>query len=530
MAPTKPDTRPSFWNLADLRSATLPLLLMIWSMGSMPLLLEAVEHRRGNLLAAFQALMTNPHVRARQFTVEIWAVGAIAAFGLSQVIGMIIFDRLARCKPYFGPALPDGSNKRARHPKLGPFQSCFTWAVVVAGYFCYMANVEPGDVLFVDVYPDLIRASTVIGFSVALFLYARACIWPTCPVAKAPKLTLGGIIEQFYSGLELYPSFDGRNLQIKNWTNCRWGMTLWLIFASLFALDNFKRNDGMTWGMLAHTTVMHAYLFKFFWWEHGYYHTLDIMHDRVGYYLAYGCISFLPLVYLTPSYAMASKLGETSTPFVAYLSIVCGIASMVINYGIDLQKTQFKNDGTISWLGFGRRPASFISDGKRRLLVDGFWTARKINYTFELLLTFFWTLPAGITSWVPWYYLMYLTVLLTHRIYRDEARCASKYGELWTRYKERVPGVLIPTQFTMTTLAPKIAHTVHHGAQEVVQKVEEKTHKASGRAHRLFSSDEFTGQPGPNDQVLSRTRNVSHYPDGDWQITERVIYRLQSAS
>jgi len=30
------------------------------------------------------------------------------------------------------------------------------------------------------------------------------------------------------------------------------------------------------------------YLFRFFWWESGYFTSLDIMHDRFGYYICWG--------------------------------------------------------------------------------------------------------------------------------------------------------------------------------------------------------------------------------------------------
>ena len=150
------------------------------------------------------------------------------------------------------------------------------------------------------------------------------------------------------------------------------------------------------------------------------------MHDRTAFYLAYGCLAFLPMVYLTPTYGIATQPGETSSPWVACLCIILGLASLAANYGTDLQKQQFKEDGTISWLGFGRRPAAFITDGKRRLLTDGFWVARKMNYTFEIMTAFFWTLPAGFNSIVPWYYVIYLTLLLIHRCYRDDKRCLMK--------------------------------------------------------------------------------------------------------
>ena len=40
---------------------------------------------------------------------------------------------------------------------------------------------------------------------------------------------------------------------------------------------------------------------------------------------------------------------------------------------------------------------------------------------------------------MPWFYFIYLTILLLDRSVRDDARCRSKYGVHWEKYCERVP-------------------------------------------------------------------------------------------
>ena len=55
--------------------------------------------------------------------------------------------------------------------------------------------------------------------------------------------------------------------------------------------------------MLVSVVLQVAYLFKFFWWEGGYFSTLDIMHDRFGYYICWGVMAWVPGVYtLTARY------------------------------------------------------------------------------------------------------------------------------------------------------------------------------------------------------------------------------------
>ena len=38
-----------------------------------------------------------------------------------------------------------------------------------------------------------------------------------------------------------------------------------------------------------------VYITKFFIWETGYFCTIDIMHDRAGYYICWGCLAWLLL-------------------------------------------------------------------------------------------------------------------------------------------------------------------------------------------------------------------------------------------
>ena len=64
----------------------------------------------------------------------------------------------------------------------------------------------------------------------------------------------------------------------------------------------------------------------------------------------------------------------------------------------------------------------------------------------EILAAVFWTLPAGAHP-LPWFYVTFLTLLLTDRNFRDEKRCLSKYGAHWEKYCAAVPYRMIPYVF-----------------------------------------------------------------------------------
>ena len=74
--------------------------------------------------------------------------------------------------------------------------------------------------------------------------------------------------------------------------------------------------------------------------------------------------------------------------------------------------------------------------------------ARHFHYLPELAAAFFWCLPAGVGRALPFFYFFpFLTLLLLDRAFRDDARCAAKYGAAWEQYCKAVPYRVIPYVF-----------------------------------------------------------------------------------
>jgi 7-dehydrocholesterol reductase len=82
---------------------------------------------------------------------------------------------------------------------------------------------------------------------------------------------------------------------------------------------------------------------------------------------------------------------------------------------------------------------------ENQLLVSGWWAfARHFHYVPEIALSLAWTLPALFEHAIPYFYVVFLTGLLLHRSFRDEARCSAKYGDDWKKYTQRVPYHILP--------------------------------------------------------------------------------------
>jgi 7-dehydrocholesterol reductase len=78
----------------------------------------------------------------------------------------------------------------------------------------------------------------------------------------------------------------------------------------------------------------------------------------------------------------------------------------------------------------------------------GWWgLARHFHYLPEILAAFCWTAPAGFGRALPYFYVVFLVLLLTDRSYRDDVRCGAKYGSSWDKYCKLVPYKVVPYVF-----------------------------------------------------------------------------------
>ena len=134
--------------------------------------------------------------------------------------------------------------------------------------------------------------------------------------------------------------------------------------------------------------------------------------------------------------------------------MVAGILSIYINYEADRQKLVVRQNRKCKiW----RKEVEVIEvkyatdDGdvnETVLLLSGWWgVARHFHYLPEIMAAVCWSLPALFYSPIPYIYVMFLTILLLHRLRRDDKRCQQKYGIYWEEYRKLVPSKVIPGLF-----------------------------------------------------------------------------------
>ncbi|GJN21023.1 hypothetical protein PR202_gb08468 [Eleusine coracana subsp. coracana] len=291
--------------------------------------------------------------------------------------------------------------------------------------------------------PTLIAWKIIFGFglfeaALQLLLPGKRFEGPVSPSGNVPVYkghiapsssdsgSSGNVIIDFYWGMELYPRI-GKHFDIKVFTNCRFGMMSWAVLAVTYCIKQYEMNGSVSDSMLVNTALMLIYVTKFFWWESGYWCTMDIAHDRAGFYICWGCLLALSI-------------------------LLAGMLCIYINYDCDRQRQEFRRtNGKCSiW---GKAPSKIVASytttkGETKsslLLTSGWWgLSRHFHYVPEILSAFFWTVPALFNHFLPYFYVIFLTILLFDRAKRDDDRCSSKYGKYWKMYCNKVPYRVIP--------------------------------------------------------------------------------------
>lgn len=73
-------------------------------------------------------------------------------------------------------------------------------------------------------------------------------------------------------------------------------------------------------------------------WETGYWRSLDIMHDRAGYYICWGCLVWVPAVYTSPAMYLTMHGVHNLSGTAALAIAFAGTAAIYINYDSDRQR------------------------------------------------------------------------------------------------------------------------------------------------------------------------------------------------
>eukprot|EP00752_Nemacystus_decipiens_P004363 g3987.t1 len=318
--------------------------------------------------------------------------------------------------------------------------------VVTLATLCALVHEEmlnPRDVY--DKLGEIFAGLSFFSLFFVAFLTIKGLYFPSTDDSSSN----GSWIQNYWWGTELYPRVFGAD--IKMFTNCRFGMMYWAVGAVIYAYTQQQMYGSLSTSMAVSVILQLTYITKFFHWEMGYMNSMDIQHDRAGFYLCWGCLVWVPAVYASPGLYLVKHPIDLGTYGSAAI-LVLGLFSIWANFDADRQRHAFRQaKGQIMVWG---KPAEYITanyvnargeKASSLLLCTGWWgVARHFHYLPEIMGAFFWTVPGLFESPTPYFYVVFLILLLVDRAFRDDVRCRGKYGKHWDKYCARVPYKIVP--------------------------------------------------------------------------------------
>lgn len=342
-------------------------------------------------------------------------------------------------KTWHGPITPKGNVPVYKANGVLAFITTMT-------LFCistFGLNLFPATILYNNL-GYIFSALNLFSLGFCALLYFKGRFFPSSTDSGITK----NFLFDYYWGTELYPQFFG--MHIKKFVTCRFGMMSWGLFLISYCAKQAELGT-LANSMLISVLLQLLYITKFYIWEHGYLRSLDIMHDRAGFYICWGCLVWVPCIYTSPSMYLVLHPINLNFPW-AFIILSLGSFSILINYLADKQRLLVRStEGKCKiW---GKNPVTIRAQYKTEqgqgkntlLLASGWWgIARHFHYIPELSAAFFWSVPALFMNFSPYFYVSFLTILLVDRAFRDDRRCAKKYGQDWRAYCELVPYKIIP--------------------------------------------------------------------------------------
>ena len=349
------------------------------------------------------------------------AAALLLVFVGALFLGSIVLPGTRIEAPQIDGKPVDGKSRAYRLNGLALFLATVIVVVLaqVYGWFSLSALHDRFFALFV--------AANVFSFTLSGLLYRRGA---------GAQQAAPGFWKGFFYGRELSPAWCGVDLKMFSYRPSLIGLAL---FNASFAVAQYETYGELTLAMALYQVFTFLYVLNYFQFEYGMVHTWDLISERFGWMLVWGDYVLVPFFYCLVGWWLVGVPGQPLSPMAAGAIVLLFSFGFWLFRGANEQKHRFKRDPGVTIWG---QPARSL-DG--RLLVSGFWgIGRHLNYTGEICIYLSFAATTGFASWAPWLLPAWLACLLWHRSRRDERRCRAKYGELWWRYKQRVPYSMLP--------------------------------------------------------------------------------------
>ena len=270
----------------------------------------------------------------------------------------------------------------------------------------------------------------------------------------------GNHLYDFFMGSMLNPRLPG-DVDLKLVAELRnsWALLFYLTAAS--AVQMYRDTGYITTNMALLALAQFLYTNACQKGEECVPTTWDIHYEKFGWMLVFWNFAGVPFVYCFQSLFIKQVVPTLNYgPFHTAFLLVFILTVYWIWDTVNSQKNRFRmkrqgvDEAIIRRKTFPQLPWGYIEDphtlksDRGELFVDGWYKyARKMHYTADMCMSFYWGYCCGVTHFIPFFYFCFFFSHLIHRVQRDEERCAEKYGPLWKQYVKEVPYRFIPGVF-----------------------------------------------------------------------------------
>lgn len=340
------------------------------------------------------------------------------------IVFLFVLTRLLPGKKVVGQPLP-GTGQRLTYKLNGMALFVATHMLIFVGAWFFDLSLTP----LLEHFWSLLVAANIITVIWLVLMYRGARKHLDEATAKQ------GPLQRFWYGIELNPQLFGVDLKTFAYQPSLIGLG---VLNVAFAWAQFEQLGQLTPQMLAYQVFWWAYLFTHYWLEDNILSMWDVIAEKFGFMLLWGDLMLVPFFYSIAGWYLLAAPEPMALPRVLAIAALYTLGLWIFR-GSNAQKNRFKKDPNTKIWG---KPAKALGG---RLLISGWWgIGRKINYTSELMVYSSFALCTGFVSWVPYILPLWLCVLFSHRAWRDEQRCAAKYGQLWDEYRKIAKFRMIP--------------------------------------------------------------------------------------
>ena len=249
-----------------------PIMLMVYSPNMVMFMWYAAAHCDGSFSELASRILEKGVVAG---VAEIWSnVSLGTPVVLYAIFGYMLFALFLQVTMpgprAEGPVTPKGNVPVYKDNGF----VCFLVTIAsFVGLTCYLKKHGLTPTVVYDRFDEVLVTLTLFSLVFCLVLQFKGYFFPS----SSDHGSSGNLLFDFYWGTELYPRVLG--IDVKVFTNCRFGMTVWPLLCLIFALKSYELH-GFVDSMWVSCFLQMVYFTKFFWWEAGYMRTIDIMVDR----------------------------------------------------------------------------------------------------------------------------------------------------------------------------------------------------------------------------------------------------------